>query len=114
MEQVIKRTVLYMDNNSMLSYKNGALIYSSGNLEQFRVPLPLSAWKKICSHIRLAERFLRLTPKCVEKIDDMHFVISYSGCVYCFDIGKKELKEEHRYCSMMNNPLYFTKVEGIE
>lgn len=114
MEQVIKRTVLYMDDNGMLSYKGGSLIYSLGNKNQFRVPLPLSAWKKVCAHIRLAERFLRLTPKCVEKIDDKHFIVSYSGCVYCLDIEKQELKEEHRYCFMMNNPLFFTKVEGVE
>ena len=114
MEQVIKRTVLYMDDNGMLSYKGGSLIYSLGNKDQFRVPLPLSAWKKICAHIRPAERFLRLTPKCVEKIDDKHLVVSYSGCVYNLDLEKQELKEEHRYCSMMNNPLFFTKVEGVE
>ena len=114
MEQVIKRTVLYMDDSSMLSYKGGSLIYSLGTAEKFRVPLPLSMWKKVCSHIRLAERFLRLTPKCVEKIDDKHFIISYSGYVYCLDIEKQELTEEHRYCPMMNNPLYFTKVEGVK
>lgn len=114
MEQVIKRTVLYMDDISMLSYKGGALIYSLSNIEQFRVSLPLSVCKKLCSHFRLAERFLRLTPKCVEKIDDKHFIVSYSGSVYCLDLDNKELIEEHRYCSMMNNPLYFTKLEGVE
>ena len=111
---MIRRTVLYLDDYSMLSYKCGTLIYSLGNVEKFRVSLPLSTWKKFCSHIRLAERFLRLTPKCVEKIDDKHFLVSYSGHVYCLDIEKQELREEHRYCPMMNNPLYFTKIDGVK
>ena len=114
MELVIRQTVLYIDDKSMLSYKDGSILYSSREAVLFRVDLPLKPWKKVCSHLRLAERFLRLTPRCVEKIDDGHFLISYSGFVYCLDIDSQQLNEEHRYCPMMNNPLYFTKIEGIE
>ena len=114
MEKVIKRTVLYMDNKSMLSYKNGKILYDVCGENAFEIGLPLSSWKKLCSHSRLAERFLRLTPKCVEKIDEGHFLISYAGCVFCLSIDTHELREEHRYCPMMNNPIYFTKIEGVE
>lgn len=98
----------------MLSYRSGALLYSEEGKEVFRVSLPLSRWKRLLSHSRLTERFLRLTPKCCERIDNTSFVISFAGSAYCLDIEKMELKEEHRYCSRMNNPLYFSKIVGID
>ena len=113
MEKVINRTVLYMDSKSMLSYKNGKILYDVCGEKAFEVGLPLSSWKKLCSHSRLVERLLRLTPKCVEKIDESLFLISYAGRVFCLNIETHEMKEEHRYCPMMNNPLYFTKIEGV-
>lgn len=103
-----------MDDKSMLSYKSGKILYEVINNRSFSVRLPLNAWKRLCSHSRMAERFLRLTPKCVERIDDIQFLISYAGAVYCLNVESQELKEEHHYCPMMNNPLYFTKIEGIE
>lgn len=98
----------------MLSYKNGKILYDVCGERAFEVELPLSTWKRLCSHFRLAERFLRLTPKCVEKLGENNFLISYAGRVFCLDIETHELKEEHKYCPMMNNPLYFKKVEGVD
>lgn len=113
MEKVIKRTVLFLDNSILLSYKCGRIVCSVNDKECFSVTLPLSPLKRVLSHFRLAERFLRRTPRCLERIDANRFLISYSGAAYCLDIQSHELKEEHRYCSMMNNPLYFTKLDNV-
>lgn len=114
MEQVIRRALLYMDNHCVLSYNAGKLIYMEEGKELFRILLGIAPWKKLLSGFRLAERFLRLTPKCVERLDSNRFLISYSGSAYCLDISDQSLTIEHHYCSMMNNPLYFTKIEGID
>ena len=69
--------------------------------------------RRIVSRIRLVERLLRLSPRTSIRLDEYHFLISYDGKVYNWDVMQNILKVEHAFRSEMNNPLSFTRIESV-
>ena len=107
-----KQTVLYVSDHSLLWYRLGKLFYKSEDKEISCV-LQNSSMRRIVSRIRLVERLLRQSPRTALKLDDNHFLISYNGKVYNWDVEQNILIVEHTFRSEMNNPLSFTRVEGV-
>lgn len=102
-----------MDDDSVLSYKRGVLVYRSSE-KCFKMRMPLPFIKRVLVLFRLGERFLRITPKCTLKLNDNVFLLSFNGFVYNLDIETITLTKEHRYCPMMNNPCSIVSVDSIE
>lgn len=113
-KQILRRdTVLYVDKDSMVSFRGGDIIYSRcGETLSFR--LPISSYQRLLIHFRIIERLLRLTPRCAEKIGDGIFLISFRGKVYKLDAINHRFVVEHEYRSEMNNPLAFTRVKDVK
>ena len=107
-----RNTVLYVSDNSLLYYRFGKLYYESGGCVISCV-LQKSSLKRCVSRIRLIERLLRLSPRTSIKLDDNHFLISYNGNVYNWDVVQNNLQIEHAFRSEMNNPLSFTRIKGV-
>lgn len=107
-----RKTVLYVSDNSLLWYRFGKLYYKSEN-KVISCVLQKSSVRRIVSRIRLVERFLRLSPRTSIRLDEFHFIISYDGKVYNWNVLRNKLIVEHTFRSEMNNPLSFTKIEGI-
>ncbi len=108
-----RKTVLYVSDNSILYYRFGKLYYESGE-RVISCVLQKSSLKRFASRMRLVERFLRLSPRTSIKLDDNHFLISYDGKVYHWDVCQNVLQIEHAFRSEMNNPLSFTRIKGVD
>lgn len=109
----IKGTLLYIDKTTKLYFSKGFIYYENGSASIQRVRLPLTGLKALAAKFRLGERALRLFPRCAVKLSEKCFLISYSGKAYLYDAINNTLEQEHEYCEGMNNPLSFTKIEGI-
>lgn len=75
--------------------------------------LPVKSRYRFLARFRPLERLLRLEVKAAIALSDTVVLISYLGSIYRVDISSGEIIKEHDYCSGMNNPLYFTRIEGI-
>ena len=93
--------VLHVDDEGMLSYKNGALIYQNENTDQ-RCKIG-----NIYNKIKIVERIIRKEPRCAAKIDDDHILVSFEGGILNYSISENNISIEHKFSKGMNNPLEF-------
>lgn len=67
----------------------------------------------ILSNIPLFRRMLRLEPRCGCFFDNNNILVSFHGKVYNVDIKNKNINIEHSFTKGMNNPLSFSKIQGV-
>ena len=108
-----RKTILYIGETASLWYRYGKLYYKNDDI-LITCVLQESRWKRTLSWIRLFERVLRLSPRASIKLDTEHFLISYDGKAYCWDVENNELRVEHCFREEMNNPLSFTRIKDID
>lgn len=84
----MKEHFLYkLDNERWLSYRRDG--YYIG--QELIAAVKHSFLKSFLSHFRLASRFYRMEPRCLEKLDVKRFVVSHLKKVWLLDIEKKSL-----------------------
>ncbi len=104
-------------SNEYYLYSKGARLYVGKSFEDTPISLKgaLAGKLKSClGSLRLFARALRLEPRCGIFVDESHALVSYHGAIYHVDCCSGEITLEHNYRPQMNNPLCFTKLEGIE
>lgn len=109
----IKGTVLFVDEEKVLYYTKGKMIYKVENLPPRMLSLPMTGIRSVVAKSRLGERGMRLFPRCATRLCDNTFLISYSGKVYRYNVNENTLSTEHEYCQGMNNPLSLCKIESV-
>lgn len=108
-----RKTILYISDTSTLWYRYGKLYYKTADIAISCV-LQKTAWKRVLSLVRLLERALRLSPRTAIKLDENEFLISYDGKVFRWDVITNNLSTDHCYREEMNNPLSFTRIDGVD
>lgn len=108
MQKVSSKRLLYKGKECSLSYKNGKLFYKTEYSEQS------IAIGGFLNKVKLIERAMRLEPRCTEKIDDRHFIISFNGKILNYDVKDNQVRIEHYYAKGMKNPLNFFGINRNE
>ena len=111
-------------NNKLICYSSkyflfgrGAKLLVADSFEGKQRPigtLPVGTAKSILGSIRLMARALRLEIRCGIFVDDSTALVSYHGAIYRVDCNTGSITLEHRFRPEMNNPLCFTKIEGVD
>ena len=78
------------------------------------VNIPISNSKGALGSLRLFARALRLEPRCGIFVDENVAIVSYHGGIYRVDCSTGQIELEHSYRKEMNNPLCFTRIEGVK
>lgn len=113
---VVSNKKLICYSNAFCLFSKGTKLYCSkgiGEKEIMLGVLPVSTTKKILSNVRLFARALRLEPRCGIFVDENVAIVSYHGAIYRVDCKNASIQLEHEFRSEMNNPLCFTKIEGL-
>lgn len=101
----LSERVLYIDDQEILSYKSGNLIFrKKGSITQ-KVQIG-----NLYNKIPLLERILRKEPRCAAKVSQGLYIISFGGTIYNYSVNKNTLVREHDFDKGMNNPLDFLTV----
>ena len=101
----LSERMLYIDNQEMLSYKKGKLIFRKKGSAPQNVKIG-----NLYNKISLLERILRKEPRCGAKISQGSYIISFGGAIYKYSIKDNSLVKEHNFSKGMNNPLEFLTV----
>lgn len=110
LELFLKEKVLYISDNSILSYDNGYIYYRDKNgIKKLKIGT-------MCNKLRLIERMLRREPKSCIKLDETHYLFSFDGKIINYDINNNSASVDHVFDKGMNNPCsflsYFNKATG--
>ena len=105
---------LYYGDDYNLYYRKGRLSLASRKGEIHSFALPLSLIKRIGARFRITDRLFRLAPRTAIRISNDEFLVSYNGVIYLVNARSKQMKEEHHFAGIMNNPLSFTRITGVE
>lgn len=108
------RPLLTVDNR-ILTYHFGCIYLLNPNSEKSELVcrLPIGTLKRLASYSRLIERLLRLEVKATIALTESQILVSFRGNVFRIDLNTKTIIKEHTYRSGMNNPLSFSRIEGI-
>lgn len=111
-------------NNKLISYSpryylfgKGAKLLIADSFTGKQIPIStllVGTAKSILGSCRLMARALRLEVRCGIFVDETTALVSYHGAIYRVDCEAKTITLEHEYRREMNNPLCFTKIEGVE
>lgn len=115
MMNIYKNKLICFSNKYYL-FSKGPKLFISEDISCSRrkiVALPISSVKRTIGSIRLFSRALRLEPRCGVFVNDHVALVSYHGAIFRVNCGTGEITEEHSFRSEMNNPLCFTKIEGV-
>lgn len=89
----IKGRLLYLDGKKGLLFKK--LTFYTVDMESGATnhiaPLPIGGAKKIIGRCNLANRLLRMEPRCAGKLDNDHYVVGVLGKLWLVDIQKRTL-----------------------
>jgi hypothetical protein len=107
-----RQTVLFSNGDYYLIYRYGSLVWQNSH-RTIKIKMPLSDFNRFMSHFRIAERFMRLTPRCAVRLNEHTFLISFNGKILRFDTNNETLVVEHSYRIGMHNPLSFTYINNI-
>ena len=113
---VVSNNKLICFSDKYYLFSKGPQLYISSSLNQdsvIKVDLPTSNIKKLAGKFRLFARALRLEPRCGIFVDEYTAIVSYHGNIYKVDCSTGKITLEHSFRQEMNNPLCFTKIEGI-
>ena len=112
-----------VSNNKLICFSDSFYLYSKGprlycskaadGQQHYIGSLPVGCLKSALGKIRLMTRALRLEVRCGIFVDESIALLSYHGAVYRVDCTQGTIELEHKYRPEMNNPLCFTKLEGI-
>lgn len=106
--------MLYSKEGVELVYQKGKLrLDNNGKKKVFLLYKMVPGLKKMACFFRLTERLFRLAPRCTIEIDS-GVLFSWRGRVIKLDYTSEELTVEHYFRKGMSNPLYFTKLEGVD
>jgi hypothetical protein len=89
------------------------LLDADNGKTEFICKLPIGGLKRLGSRSRLLERLFRLEVKATIAITETQLLLSFRGSIYRIDLVAKSIVKEHTYRSGMNNPLLFTRIEGV-
>lgn len=101
----LSERMLYIDNEEMLSYKKGKLIFRKKGNKIQNVKIG-----NLYNRIPLLERILRKEPRCAAKINQRSYIVSFGGAIYNYSVVDNNLVKEHDFSKSMNNPLEFLTV----
>lgn len=91
----IKGRLLYMNGNQGLLFKK--LVFYTVDMEngatECIAPLPVVGIKKIIGRCSLANRLLRMEPRCAGKLDNDRYVVGVLGKLWLVDIQKRTLSK---------------------
>lgn len=107
-----RKTILYISDSSSLWYKYGKLYYKNAD-KVISCVLQKTAWKRVLSRVRLLERVFRLSPRTAIKLNEKQFLVSYDGRAFRWNVTNNQLQTDHCFREEMNNPLSFTRIEGV-
>ena len=81
--------VLFCDNNKRLVFANGIFYVDSNDEHEKIVDVRPKGLRRVLSHSRLAERLLRLEPRCAEMLDENRYVVCHAHKVWLLDVKQK-------------------------
>lgn len=117
LDLVVKRhrPLLYMDGQILTSHYGSLFLVDPKTAAAKQVcSIPVSMLKKFAARSRLLERLLRLEVKTAIKLSANEALVSYRGGIYHINIATGDIEREYSYRNGMNNPLCFTRIEGIK
>ena len=115
--RIINNNKLICNSSKYYLFSKGPRLYVSNGIDEnceFLGILPCGSLKSMLGSMRVIARALRLEPRCGIFVNDNIALISFHGAIYRVDCNTHKIEVEHHYRPEMNNPLWFTKVEGVK
>lgn len=75
--------------------------------------IPIGYKRNFFAKSKLITRLMRLEPRCGLFLNENEAIISGFGKVYYIDVNNQIIHEEHSFRKGMNNPLSFSRIEGV-
>lgn len=101
----LRERVLYANDNEILSYHKGEIIYRANGNERKSVKIG-----NFLNFFSLTERLMRKEPRCGIKVKADLLLFSYAGKVFKYTPSQNSIIVEHEFKEGMNNPLAFLGV----
>ena len=106
---------LIIDDERIIIFRHGKIysydIISGAFSSVCNLKMPIL--KKVVSYSRIAERTLRIEPRCAVKFKEEGIVLSFAGAIYYINEKSKTSKIEHHFRTGMSNTLQLVPICDI-
>lgn len=111
--QKIMMPICIMPDGKLVCYQHGDIVVFNNGIEYRRQAIFRSIKERLCGHINLICRFMRLGIRAAEAIDNERIVLSIGNFLYELNIGTGVISKGY-FCGEGIRPLIFTLVKDID